>query len=122
MVDRFLGSMLRFGRDVEESGVVGGVQGTSWVASTEIAAMSSSLWMRFDAAARVGLGTGTGAGPGTLCIFGRRRERSEIRLGMGAWVWDFGIKRVAAQGKARQGREKSDRSWQKKDGGEKGRV
>lgn len=53
MVDRCLGSMLRFVRNVENWG---GVQGTSWVAGTEIAAMSLSLRMRFDAAARVGLG------------------------------------------------------------------
>lgn len=36
--------MLRFVRDVENWG---GVQGTSWVASTEIAAMSWSLRLRF---------------------------------------------------------------------------
>lgn len=42
--------MLRFDRDVENWG---GVQGTSWVASTEIAAMSLTLWMRFDEAASV---------------------------------------------------------------------
>lgn len=57
MVDRRLGLMLRFVRNVENWG---GVQGTSWVASTEIAAMWLSLRMRFDAAARVGLGTGQG--------------------------------------------------------------
>lgn len=40
MVGRCLGLMLRFVRNVE---IWGGVQGTSWVASTEIAAMSLSL-------------------------------------------------------------------------------
>ena len=40
-----------------------------------------------------------------LCIFGRRRERSEIRFRMGAvglGFEDFGIKRVAAQDKDRK--------------------
>lgn len=62
--------------------------------------------------------TGTGAGPGRG-YFGTRREESEIGLGMRG----FGI--VVSkewQREARQGREKSDRSWQKKVGGEKGRV
>lgn len=49
--------MLRFVRDVENRG---GVQGTSWVASTEIAAMSLSVWTRFDEAASGGPGIGTG--------------------------------------------------------------
>lgn len=111
--------MLRFVRNVENWG---GVQGTSWVASTEIAAMSLSLRMRFDAAARVGPGTGTGAGDGAgagLCIFGRRREESEIRLGMGAWVWEFGIyqksgsaRRGKAEKKERQ--ELAQRGWRRK--------
>ena len=48
-----------------------------------------------------------------------RREESEIRLGMRGF-WDCGIKGVAAQDKTRQ--KMSDRSWQKKVGGEKGRV
>lgn len=56
--------MLRFVRDVENWG---GVQGTSWVASTEIAAMS---WMESEGAIRLGPGV----------YFGTRRQESEIRL------------------------------------------